>query len=118
MILMIDEDSNQSQSNNYKNLYESLLKQHNVLKSEFNKQSDELLSMKNSEVDFQTINESLRSNMKILQKNFNVQKLLLHDTQKILTKQFKAASQHKNYTFKKEIKTYLSTIFTQNQLDL
>lgn len=60
MILMIDEDSNQSQSNNYKNVYESLLKQHNVLKSEFNKQSDELLSMKNSEVNFQTINESLR----------------------------------------------------------
>lgn len=103
---------------NYSVLYNELLRDHQQLKSDYEKMKDEMLSLKKSDLIYQQINESLRFNIKILQKNINNLKLILNQTQKRMSKQIKILSQNKNHSIDNKAKAYLSKIFSSNQLDL
>jgi len=54
---------------NYEQLYNDLLKKHNELKVENDKQKDKILSLEEPLVDYKKINECLRTSMNILQNN-------------------------------------------------
>lgn len=103
---------------NYSVLYNELLRDHQQLKSDYEKMKDEMLSLKKSDLIYQQINESLRFNIKILQKNINNLKLILNQTQKRMSKQIKILSQNKNHSIDNKAKAYISKIFSSNQLDL
>jgi len=96
----------------YKKLYEELSQEHHRLKTEMN------IIKQNSDVNYKTINESLRFNMKILQKNLNTSNSILKLTQTNFSKQIKTLSITKNKAIELKAKKYLSTIFSPNQLDL
>ena len=79
-----------------------------------NSQKHELLSNKESVIDYQKINESLRSSKQDLQTTNS----LLTKNNKELTKNIKLLSKNKIRTVDVEAKKYLSTIFSKNQVDL
>lgn len=102
----------------YSVLYNELFRDHQQLKSDYEKMKDEMLSLNKSDLIYQQINESLRFNIKILQKNINNLNLILNQSQKRMSKQIKILSQNKNHSIDNKAKAYLSTIFSSNQLDL
>lgn len=116
--VMVDEDSTNFTKPDYEQLYNDLLKKHEILKNESSSQKHELLSIKKTEVDYQKINESLRCSKEVLQSNFNKTKLLLTQTQKEMTKQIKLLSKNNSRTADAEVRKCLSTLFSKNQIDL
>ncbi|KAL4118928.1 hypothetical protein QTP88_011806 [Uroleucon formosanum] len=82
----------------YKYLYRDLLKDHDKLKTE--------------------INESLRSQLKQLQKNISNLNILVQKSQKSSSKQIKQLSVNKTRNIEIQARKYLSSAFSQNQLDL
>lgn len=105
-------------SRDYKTLYYDLLKDHNKLKTDLSMQEKELISVKNSNESFIKINESLRSQLKLLQKNINNLNILIKKNQKCSSNQIKQLSVNKTRTIEIQAKKYLSSVFSQNQLDL
>lgn len=80
--VMVDEDSASSTKPDYEKLYNELLKKHEVLKNESSSQKNILLYIKQTGVDYQKINKSLRCSKRVLQTNFNKTNLLLTQTKK------------------------------------
>lgn len=118
---MFDEaftENNQTLDPNYKLMFEELFKKHQHLKSENEKLKIELLSYKNSDLDYKRINENLRHGIKILQKCLKTLNSALTETQKSSSKLIKTLTQNKSTAIENKAKSYLSTIFTPNQLNL
>lgn len=117
-MVLSKEDSSQSiDESSFEKDYE-ILKEYEKLKTELNLQGKELSSIKENNKNYITINESLRSQIKQLQKNVIDSNILLKKTQNITTKQIKQLSENKSRTIEFQAKKYLSSIFTKNQLDL
>lgn len=106
------------ENKDYKTLYYDLLKDHNKLKTDFSMQENELISVKNSNESSIKINESLRSQLKLLQKNINNLNILIKKNQKSSSNQIKRLSVNKTRSIEIQAKKYLSSVFSQNQLDL
>lgn len=102
----------------YKCLYRDLLKDHEKLKTDFCLQENELISVKNSNESFIKINESLRSQLKLLQTSINNLNFLIKKNKKSSSKQIKQLSVNKTRNIEIQAKKYLSSVFSQNQLDL
>lgn len=114
--VIIDDDSTLPTKPNYEQLYSELLNKYEVLQNEsiINSQKHELISNKESVIDYQKINESLRSSNQVL-KTANS---FLTKKKKEMTKEIKLLSKNKIRTVDVEAKKYLSTIFSKNQIDL
>ncbi|XP_060847209.1 uncharacterized protein LOC132926823 [Rhopalosiphum padi] len=102
----------------YKCLYRDLLKAHDKLKTDLNLQENELISVKNSNESLIKINESLRSQLKQLQKNISNLNISIKKSQKSSSKQIKQLSVNKTRNIEIQARKYLSSVFSQNQLDL
>lgn len=102
----------------YECLYRDLLNDHGKLKTDFSLQKDELISVKNSNKSLIKIIESLQSQLKLLQTNMNNLNILIKQIQKSSSKQIKELSVNKTKNIEIQVKNYLSSIFSQNQLDL
>jgi len=102
----------------YECLYRNLLKYHEKLKTNLSLQENELISVKNSNESFIKINESLRSQLILLQKNINNLNILIKQNQKSSSRQIKQLSVNKTRNIEIQAKKYLSSVFSQNQLDL
>lgn len=100
----------------YEQLYNDLLRTHNELKVENDKQKDKILSLEEPLVDYKKINECLRTSMNILQKQLNSTNSLLKTTQKTMSEEVKILSQNKNKSVENEAKKLVSSVFSQNQL--
>lgn len=99
----------------YKQLYNDLLKKHNELKVENDKQKDKILSLKEPLVDYKKNNEFLRISMNIFQKQLNSTNSILKKTQKTMSEEVKILSQNKNKLIENEEKKLVSSVFSQNQ---
>jgi len=97
----------------YEQLYNSLLQEHEDLKTKFS----ELDQLNQPEVDYKRINENLRLNMNILQKNLNTTNTLLKENQKNM-KAIKIQSLDHTKTVENQARKLVSSVLTQNQLDL
>lgn len=120
-IVKFDEDfteNDQTLEPNYKIMFDELYKKHQNLKSENEKLKIELLSYQNSDLDYKKINENLRHGMKILQKRLKTLNSALTQSQKSSSKLITTLTQNKTTVIESKAKSYLSTIFTPNQLDL
>lgn len=62
---------------NYKILYEDLYKEHEILKKENENLKNELILLKKSDLEYRTINESLRNSLNIFQKKLKITNLSL-----------------------------------------
>lgn len=74
-------DSNSCTADNildYEQLYNNLIQEHEALKTQFSEQN----RLNQHEVDYKRINQNLRFNMKILQKNLSTTNKLLKENQK------------------------------------
>lgn len=91
----------------YKQFYNIILKKHDVLKIEHEKQETKLLSLKQLVVDYQKINENLRTKIKNLQNDLNLKNSLLIKTEKQMSKRIES-----------EVEKLLSPKFSQNQINL
>jgi len=99
-------------------LQQNLLKDHDKLKTDLSLQQNELISIKNSNESLTKINESLRSQLKQLQKNIINLNILIKKSQKSSSKQIKQLSVNKDRNIEIQARKYLSSVFSQNQLDL
>lgn len=118
---MFDEaftENDQTLEPNYIIMFDELYKNHQNLKSENEKLKIELLSYKNSDLDYKKINENLRHGMKILQKRLKTLNSALTQSQKSSSKLITTLTQNKTTAIESKAKSYLLTIFTPNQLDL
>lgn len=115
--VIVNEDSASSTKPDYEKLYNELLKKHEVLKNESSSQKHELLSIKQSGVDYQKINESLRCSKQVLQTNFNKTNLLLLQTKKGIKKQIKLLTKNNNHTADADVRKYKFTFFSKNQIE-
>lgn len=95
----------------YEKLYKDLLEKSN-------KQEKELLLLKKPAVDYKKINDCLRQNMIILQKNLNTSNSLLLKNQKNMKKELKLLSMNKIRAIKNEATKLVFPIFSKNQLDI
>lgn len=102
----------------YESLYKDLLKDHDKLKTDLSVQEKELISVKNSNYAFIKINESLRSQLILLQKNIKHLNILIKSNQKSSSKQIKQLSLKLTKNIEIQAKKYLSYVFSQNQIDL
>jgi len=96
----------------YEMLYNKLLSENYILKSENNKLKAE------SNTDYKTVNESLRFNMQFLQNSLKKTNLLLKQIQNTTSKELKMISKTKKKTIETTAKQYLSSIFSSNQVDI
>jgi len=113
--VMIDDDSTLPPNPNYEQMYNELLKKYEVLQNESNINSHKHeQSKKEPVIDYQKINQSLRSSKQHLQ----TANSLLTKNNKELTKEIKLLSKNKSRAVDVEAKKYLSTIFSKNQIDL
>jgi len=103
---------------NYECLYRDLLKDHDKLKTDLCLKENELISVKNSNESFIKINELLRSQLTLLHKNINNLNTQIKKNEKLSSKQIKQLSENKTRTIEIQAKKYLSSVFSQNQLDL
>ena len=94
------------------------MKDHDKLKTDLNLQENELISVKNSNESLIKINESLRSQLKQLHKNISNLNILIKKSQKSSNKQIKQLSVNKTRNIEIQARKYLSSVFSQNQLDL
>lgn len=102
----------------YKCLYRDLLKDHDKLKTDLSLQENELISVKNSNESLTKINESLRSQLKQLQKNISNLNILIKKSQKSSSKQIKQLSENKTRNIEIQARKYLPSVFSHNQFDL
>jgi len=112
----VDVDSNSCTAANildYEQLYNNLLQEHEALKTKFSEQN----RLNQSEVDYKKINENLRFNMNILQKNLKITNTLLKENQKTM-KAIKIRSLDQTKTVENQARKLVSSVLTQNQLDL
>ncbi|KAL4152818.1 hypothetical protein QTP88_000651 [Uroleucon formosanum] len=121
--LLFDEANNLANNNqhfnpNYEIMYNELFKEHQNLKNENEKLKIELLSFKPSSLNYKNINENLRHNIKILEKRLKTLNSVLTQTQKNMSNQIKSLTQNKTLAIENKAKSYLSAIFTPNQLNL
>jgi len=100
----------------YEMLYNKLLSENYILKAENNKLIEE--SLRQSNTDYKTINESLRFNMQFLQNNLKKTNFLLKQTQNKMSNELKVISQTKKKAIETTAKQYLSSIFSSNQVDI
>lgn len=108
-------DSNSCTADNildYEKLYNNLIQEHEALKTQFSEQN----RLNQPEVDYKRINENLRFNMKILQKNFTTNKLLKENQKNM--KAIKIQSLNQTKAVDNQARKLVSSVFTQNQLDL
>jgi len=99
----------------YKCLYRDLLKDHDKLKTDLSLQKNELIFVINSNESLSKINESLRSQLKQLRVNINHINILIKESQKSSSKQ---SSVNITRNIEIQARKYLSSFFSQNQLDL
>lgn len=97
----------------YEQLYNSLLQEHEALKTKFSEQNQ----LNQPEVDYKKINENVRFNMNILQKNLNTTNTLLKENQKNM-KAIKIQSLDHTKTVENKARKLVSSVLTQNQMDL
>jgi sugar-specific transcriptional regulator TrmB len=103
---------------NYECLYKNLLKDHNKLKTDLRMQENELISVKNLNNTLLKSNESLRSKISEIHKDVNLLSIIMIN-QNSLIKEFKKSSVNLiTRSIENEAKKYLSTVFSQNQIDL
>lgn len=81
---------------NYEQLYNDVLKKHNELKVENDKQKDKILSLEEPLINYKKINENLRTSMNTLQKQLNSTNSILKTTQKTMSEEVKILSLNKN----------------------
>lgn len=110
----MESDNSFSANMGYKKLYYELLKKHNNLKAEKDKLRDKLLKL--SEIEH--MNECLRININTLKKQLKSSNAILKSTQKEMSKKIKTLSLNKTISIQNEEKETLSSVFSQNQLDL
>lgn len=103
---------------NYEKLYKELCKEHEMLKTENDTYKNALLSLNQPNVNYESVNESLRFNIKILQKNLRATNVMLKESQKKMSKDIQVLTKTKTKAIEGAAKKYLSTIFSTNQLDL
>jgi len=110
--VMIDDDSTLPPKPNYKQMYNELLEKYEVLQNESNINSyKHEQSNKEPIIDYQKINQSLRSSKQHLQ----TANSLLTKYKKELIKEIKLLSKNKiTRAVIVEAKKYLSTIFSKN----
>ncbi|KAL4135708.1 hypothetical protein QTP88_007303 [Uroleucon formosanum] len=113
--VMISDDSTLPTKPDYEKMYNELLKKYEVLqnKTSISSQKHEL-SNKDSVIDYQSINQSLRSSKQNLQRA----NTLLIKNKKQLTKEIKLLSKNRSRAVDVEAKKYLKTLFSTNQIDL
>lgn len=109
-------DNSLSENVDYKQLYYELLKKYNDLKAEHEKQ--ETMLLKQSEIDYEKINECLRTKINILQKQLDLTNTILKTTQKQMSEEIKILSQNKTNSINNESKEIVSSVFSQNRLNL
>lgn len=98
----------------YEQLYNDLLKKHKELEVENDKQKGVEESLEN----YKKINKCLRISMNILQKSLNSTNSILKTTKKTLSEEVKTLSLNKNKAIENEAKKLVSSVFSQNQLNL
>lgn len=101
---------------NYEHLYNDLLKDYNKLKAENDELKTELLSIKKPEVDYKKINENLRKQLSVLQKNSRSSNLLLLNLKRKMSQEIEKIN--KNLFTENETKLSVSPVLSSNQLDL
>lgn len=111
-------DTSLSMNKDYKQLYYDLLKKHNDLIAENHKLESKLLTPNQPIVNYEKINECLRTNINILGKKLNLTNSELKTTQKKLSAEVKNLSLFKTKSIENEAKKLVSPVFTQNQLNL
>lgn len=102
----------------YEKLYNDLLEKHNELKLENDKHKDKILSLEEPLENYKKINECLRTSMNTLQKNLNSTNSILKASQKTMSEEVKILSQYKHKSIESEAKKLVSSVFSQNQLNL
>lgn len=94
-------------------MYNNLIQEHEALKTQFFEQN----RLNQYEVDYKRINENLRLNMKILQKNLSTTNKLLKENQKHM-KAIKIQSLDQSKAVENQARKLVSSVLTRNQLDL
>lgn len=100
----------------YEQLYKTLYKDHEMLKSEYIKIQEKLLTIKQN--DCKDINDSLRFNIKSLQANLRTTNSMLKQTQKRMFEDIKTLSETKTKLIEPTAKKNLVSTFSPNQLNL
>lgn len=110
--LLFDSTGEPSEIVNYECLYRDLLKDYDKLKTDLSLKENELISVKNSNESFIKINESLRSQLTLLQKNINNLNTQIKKNEKSSSKQIRQLSENKTRTIKIQAEKYLSSVFS------
>jgi len=101
----------------YEQSYNDLLKKHNELKAENYEQKLKISLLEKPLENYKKINESLQTNMDILQKNLNSTNSVLKTTQKKMSEEIKILSLNKKKFIENQEKKLLSSVFSYNQLN-